>query len=80
MTFGQWRDTHGTAERNAFPREQGVKVVISTDPLPEDLVLARREMIFSMSAIERPGMHAILYTGDLGELLNRAGNVSITVR
>jgi hypothetical protein len=28
----------------------------------------------------RPGMHAIIYIGNLGELLNRAGDLSITVR
>jgi hypothetical protein len=79
LTFREWWETHDTAARNAFLREQGVKVVISSDPLPEDLLLARPDMIWSVSAIERPGMHAILYMGDLGELLSRASELSITV-
>lgn len=79
LTFQQWWDTHGTAARNAFLRDQGVKVVVSPDPLPQDLVLARPNMIWSVAAVERPGMHAILYMGDLGELLSRASDLSITV-
>jgi site-specific DNA recombinase len=79
MTFSQWWDTHGTAERNAFLREQGVKVVISQNPLPEGLLLARPDRIFSVAAIERPGMHAILHLGDLTELLSRAGDLPVTV-
>jgi hypothetical protein len=79
VTFKEWWDTHGDAARNAFLREQGVKVVISPDPLPGDLVLSRPDRIWSVAAIERPGMHAILYMGDLGELLNRASDLSITV-
>jgi hypothetical protein len=79
LTFREWWDTHGTAERNAFLREQGVKVVVSPDPLPDDLVLARPDMIWSVAIIDRPGMHAILYMGDLTELLNRASDLSITV-
>jgi hypothetical protein len=80
QTFQDWWDAHDQTARNAFLREQGVKVVVSPDPLPEDLVLARPDMIWSVSAIERPGMHAILYMGNLGELLNRAGDLSTTVR
>jgi DNA invertase Pin-like site-specific DNA recombinase len=79
LTFRQWWDTHDAAARNAFLRDQGVKVVLGPDPLPEDLVLARPDMIWSVAAIERPGMHAILYMGDLGELLNRASDLSVTV-
>ena len=79
QTFQQWWDTHDTAERNAFLRDQGVKLVVSPDPLPEDMVLTRPELIFAVSAIERPGIHAILHMGDLIELLNRAGSLSITV-
>jgi site-specific DNA recombinase len=79
LTFRQWWDTHDTAARNAFLRDQGVKAIVSPDPLPEDLALARPDMIWSVSAFTRPGMHGILYMGDLGELLNRAGDLSITV-
>jgi site-specific DNA recombinase len=79
MTFAEWWDTHDTAARNAFLRDQGVRVVVSPDPLPTDLALARPDRIWSVAAIERPGMHAILYMGDLAELLNRASELSITV-
>jgi site-specific DNA recombinase len=79
QTFQKWWDTHDTAARNAFLRDQGVKVVISPEPLPSDLALSRPEMIFSVAAIERPGMYAILYMGDLAELLSRASELSITV-
>jgi site-specific DNA recombinase len=79
LTFKRWWDTHDTAARNAFLRDQGVKVVVGRDPLPEDLVLSRPDMIFSVAAIERPGMHAILYMGDLAELLNRASDLAITI-
>lgn len=79
MTFRQWWDSHDTAARNAFLRDQGVKVVVSPEPLPTDLALSRPDMIWSVAVIERPGMHAILYMGDLAELLNRASELSITV-
>jgi site-specific DNA recombinase len=80
QTFQDWWDAHDSPARNEFLRQQGVKIVVSPDPLPEDLVLARPDMIFSVSVIERDGFHAILYMGNLGDLLNRAGNVPITVR
>jgi hypothetical protein len=54
-------------------------VVISQNPLPEGLLLARPDRIFSVAAIERPGMHAILHLGDLTELLSRAGDLPVTV-
>lgn len=79
MTFQQWWDTHDTTARNAFLRDQGVRMVISPDPLPEGLALARPDRIFSVAAIERPGMHAILHLGDLTELLSRAGDLPVTV-
>jgi site-specific DNA recombinase len=78
MTFKQWWDTHDTTARNAFLRDQGVKVVVSPEPLPTDLALSRPDMIWSVAVIERPGMHALLYMGDLAELLNRASELSIT--
>jgi hypothetical protein len=79
ITFRQWWDTNDTAARNAFLRDQGVKVVISPDPLPEDIALARLDMIFSVAASELPGMYVVLYTGNMGELLSRAGNLPVTV-
>jgi site-specific DNA recombinase len=79
MAFRQWWDDHDTAARNAFLRDQGVKVVVSPKPLPSDLALSQPDMIWSVSLIERPGMHAILYMGDLAELLNRASELSITL-
>jgi DNA invertase Pin-like site-specific DNA recombinase len=79
QTFQAWWDKHDTTARNAFLRDQGVKVVISPDPLPSDLALGRPEMLFSVAAIERPGMYAILYMGDLAELLSRPSELSITV-
>jgi site-specific DNA recombinase len=79
MTFKEWWDSHDTAARNAFLRDQGVKVVVSPEPLPTDLALSRPDMIWSMAVIGRPGMHAILYMGDLAELLNRASELSITI-
>ncbi|MCW2907569.1 MAG: putative integrase [Actinomycetia bacterium] len=79
MTFAEWWDTHDTAARNAFLRDQGVKLIVSPDPLPTDLALSRPDMIWPVAAIERPGMHAILYMGDLAELLNRASELPITV-
>jgi site-specific DNA recombinase len=79
LTFKEWWDTHDTAARNAFLRDQGVKVVIGPDPLPEGLLLARPDRFWSLAAIERPGLYAILYMGDLAELLNRASDLSITI-
>jgi site-specific DNA recombinase len=79
MTFQQWWDTHDDAARNGFLRDQGVKVVISPDPLPEDLLLARPDKFFEVTAIDRPGMHAILHLGDLTELLSRAGDLPVTL-
>jgi len=79
QTFQAWWDTHDQTARNAFLRDQGVKVVASPDPLPEDLALSRPDRIFPVAIIERPGMHAILYLGDLAKLLNRASDLSITV-
>jgi len=79
MTFREWWDTHDTAARNAFLRDQGVKVVISPEPLPTDMALARPDMLWSVAVIERPGLHAILSMGDLTEPLNRASEMSITV-
>ena len=79
MTFREWWDAHDAAARNAFLRDQGVKVVISPAPPPADLALARPDMIWSVAVIERPGMHAILSMGDLAELLNRASELSITI-
>ena len=61
-------------------RDQGVKVVVSPEPLPEDLALSRPDMIFSVAIIERPGMHAILYLGNLSDLLRRASELPVTVR
>jgi hypothetical protein len=80
LTFREWWDTHDTAARNAFLRDQGVKVVVSPDPLPSDLFLARPEMIWSVAAIERPGLHAILHMGNLGELLRRTSDLPVTVQ
>ncbi|MGI8450645.1 MAG: recombinase family protein [Streptosporangiaceae bacterium] len=79
MTFKRWWDTHDTAARNAFLRDQGVKVVVSPEPFPTDLALSRPDVIWSVAVIERPGMHVLLYMGDLTELLNRASELSITV-
>lgn len=80
QTFKEWWDAHDQTARNSFLRDQGVKIVVSPDPLPEDLVLARPDMIFSVSAIERDGFHAILYMGNLADLLSRASDVPVTVR
>jgi site-specific DNA recombinase len=80
QTFSAWWDAHDQTARNAFLRDQRIKIVVSPDPLPEDLVLARPDMIFSVSVIERDGIHAVLYMGNLGDLLNRAGSAPITVR
>ena len=71
MTFAQWWETHDTAARNGFLRDQGVKVVVSLDPLPAELALSRPDMIWSVAVIERPDLHAILYMGDLAELHGR---------
>lgn len=79
LPFSDWWEANDQTARNAFLRDQGVKVVVSPDPLPSDLALARPDMIFSVVMIERPGMHAILYMGDLGELLSRASDLSITI-
>jgi hypothetical protein len=79
LSFAEWWDTHDTAARNAFLRDQGVKVVVSPEPLPTDLALSRADMIWSVALIERPGMHAILYMGDLAELLHRDSELSITI-
>jgi hypothetical protein len=79
LTFQQWWDTHDTAARNAFLRDQGVRMAVSPDPPPEDISLVRPELIFSVAMIERPGMYAILHLGDLSELLSRAGEVPVTV-
>jgi site-specific DNA recombinase len=79
LTFQQWWDTHDTAARNAFLRDQGVRMAVSPDPPPEDISLVRPESIFSVAMIERPGMYAILHLGDLSELLSRAGEVPVTV-
>ena len=65
LTFAQWWDTHGHAERNAFLRDQGVRVAVSPDPLAEDIVLVRPDRTFSLAVIERPGICAILHLGDL---------------
>lgn len=54
-------------------------MVISPEPLPTDMALARPDMLWSVAVIERPGLHAILSMGDLTELLNRASEMSITV-
>jgi site-specific DNA recombinase len=78
VTFKEWWDTHADAARNAFLREQGVKVIVSPEPLPEGLALANRDNVSSVSAFERPGMYGILYTGDLAEMLSRASDLSIT--
>jgi site-specific DNA recombinase len=78
QTFQDWWDAHDQTARNAFLREQGVKVVVSPDPLPEDLALARPEMVFSVAAIERPGLHAILHMGNLSDLLSRASDLTTT--
>jgi DNA invertase Pin-like site-specific DNA recombinase len=80
QTFRQWWELNDQTARNAFMRDQGVKVVVSPDPLPEDLALSRPEMIFSVAIIERPGMHAILYLGNLSDLLRRASELPVTVR
>jgi site-specific DNA recombinase len=80
QTFLDWWDSNDQAARNAFLRDQGVKIVVSPDPLPEDLVLARTDMIFSVSLIERPGIHAVLYLGNLSELLSRADDLPVTVK
>lgn len=79
MTFREWWDTHDAAAHNAFLRDQGVKVVVSSDPLPTDLALSPPDMVWSVAVIERPGMHAILYMGDLTEPLHRTSELPITV-
>jgi site-specific DNA recombinase len=80
QTFRQWWELNDQTARNAFMRDQGVKVVVSPEPLPEDLALSRPDMIFSVAIIERPGMHAILYLGNLSDLLRRASELPVTVR
>jgi site-specific DNA recombinase len=80
QTFREWWELNDAPTRNAFLRDQGVRAAVSPNPLPSDLFLGRPEMIFSVAAIERPGMHAILYLGDLGELLRRASDLPVTVR
>lgn len=79
LTFRQWWDTHDTTARNTFLRDQGVKVIVSPDPLPPELGLSRPEMIWSVAVIERPGMYAILNLGDLISLLERASDLAITI-
>jgi site-specific DNA recombinase len=75
-TFRQHWESLGTVQRSEFLRQQNVKVVVSRNALPVDeLALARPDMILSVSAIERPGLGAVLYLGNLGELLDRAASV-----
>jgi site-specific DNA recombinase len=72
-TFGQHWESLGTVQRAEFLRQQKVKVAVSRDPLPVDeLALGRPELIFSVLAAELSDLHAVLYMGNLGELLNRA--------
>lgn len=68
MTFREWWDTHDATAHNAFLRDQGVKVVVSQETLPGDPTLARPDRIWSVAAIERPGLHAVLHMGDLAAL------------
>ena len=79
QTFLDWWELNDPVTRNAFLRDQGVKIVVTPDTLPEDLVLARPDMLFSVSVSERDGFQAVLYMGDLSGLLSRAGDVPITV-
>lgn len=79
--FKDWWELHDQAARNALLREQGVKVVVSPDPLPvDDLALALPEKVFTVSALDRPGLHAILDLGKMGDLLSMTGKLSITTR
>ena len=81
MTFRQWWKTNDQVTRNAFMRDQGVRVAVSPDPLPmDDLFVSRADRFWSVAAVERPGMHAILHMGDLGELLRRASDLPVTVQ
>jgi hypothetical protein len=47
--------------------------------MPVGLALARPDMIFTVSAIQREGMHATLHLGDLKDLLSRASDVPVTI-
>lgn len=83
QTFREWWELNDQAARNAFLREQGVRAVVSPDRLPsieyQEGPLTALD-ITKMAIIDRPGMHVVIYLGNLGDLLRRASDLSITVR
>jgi DNA invertase Pin-like site-specific DNA recombinase len=82
QTFRDWWELNDLTARNAFLREHGIRVVVHRDRLPpieyEDGPLTALD-ITRMAIIDRPGMHIVIYLGNLGDLLKRANDLSITI-
>jgi site-specific DNA recombinase len=83
QTFRDWWELNDQPARNAFLREHGVRAIVTRHALPPieypDTPLTGLDMA-RMAIIERPGMYVVVHLGNLGDLLRRAGDLSITVK
>lgn len=82
VTFRQrWASLDATG-RNEYLRANGVRAVVSRDEMPP---IERQEgpltplEIPRMAIIDRPELYAVIYLGNLGEMLRRASSISVTV-
>jgi site-specific DNA recombinase len=77
--FREWWELHDQTARNAFLREQGVRAVVHADETPPVEFLSEVKRLGSLAVIVRPGIHVVIYLGNLGELLRRASDLPVTV-
>jgi DNA invertase Pin-like site-specific DNA recombinase len=71
-TYRQKWDGMTVVQRSEFLRNNSVRAVVSRDALPPVDFEARPVGRRTMAIIDQPGMHAVIYLGNLGDLLARA--------
>jgi DNA invertase Pin-like site-specific DNA recombinase len=82
QTFRQRWESLDATGRNEFLRSHGVRAVVSRDELPpiehQEGPLTPLD-IPRMAIIDQPKLHAVIYLGNLGDLVRRASSLIATV-
>jgi DNA invertase Pin-like site-specific DNA recombinase len=76
VTFRDWWEASDPVTRNGFLRANNVRAEVHRDKMPE-IITDRPAGQRSIAAVNEPGLHVMLYLGNLGELLRRAGDLTI---
>lgn len=77
LTFRQWWEAHDLTARREFLAAQGVKVYVHRTEMPAIDDASRPPGQRTMAIIDKPGLKAVVYLGNLGELLRRSGELTV---